>query len=67
MTATFEGWLGELWCALGGEEAQTRSVSITGPRHVLPSAYDVTGLSVGSLATAALAVAELHGLRRPSG
>ncbi len=64
MTATFEGWLGEFWRALGGEEARTRGVSLSGPRHMLPSAYDVTGLSVGSLAAAALAVAELHGLRR---
>jgi crotonobetainyl-CoA:carnitine CoA-transferase CaiB-like acyl-CoA transferase len=64
MTPTFEGWLGELWGALGGDEARTRGVSLSGPRHALPSAYDVTGLSVGSLAAAALAVAELHGLRR---
>jgi crotonobetainyl-CoA:carnitine CoA-transferase CaiB-like acyl-CoA transferase len=64
MTTTFEGWLGELWRALGGDEARTRGVSLSGPRHVLPSLYDVTGLSVGSVAAAALAVAELHGLRR---
>jgi len=62
-TTSFEAWLGELWRALGGEAAQTRGVSLSGPRHVLPSLYDVTGLSVGSIAAAALAVAELHGLR----
>jgi hypothetical protein len=62
--STLEGWLGELWHALGGEEARTRGVALSGPRHVLPSPYDVTGLSVGSVAAAALAVAELHGLRR---
>lgn len=64
MTTTFDAWLAELWRALGGEEARTRGVSLSGPRHVLPSPYDVTGFSVGSVATAALAVAELHGLRR---
>jgi crotonobetainyl-CoA:carnitine CoA-transferase CaiB-like acyl-CoA transferase len=63
-TASFEGWLGELWRALGGDQARTRGVSLSGPRHVLPSLYDVTGLSVGGVAAAALAVAELHGLRR---
>jgi hypothetical protein len=60
----FEEWLGELWCALGGEETRTRGTGLSGPRHVLPSPYDVTGLAVGSIAAAALAVAELHGLRR---
>jgi crotonobetainyl-CoA:carnitine CoA-transferase CaiB-like acyl-CoA transferase len=64
MTATFDAWLGEIWLELGGEAETAGAVSLSGPRHVLPSPYDVTGLAVGSLAAAALAVAELHGLRR---
>jgi hypothetical protein len=64
MTISFDTLLEDFWDALGGGAALTGNVALSGPRHALPSAYDVTGLSVASIAVAKLAVAELHALRR---
>jgi len=47
----------EVWRALDGPVAALDRCELTGPRVVLPSAYDVTGLAVASVAAASLAVA----------
>src|ERR1700760_2056062 len=41
----------------------TATATITGPRTVLPSVFDVTGLATASVAAAALAAAEHHAAR----
>lgn len=48
-----------VWRALDGPAAALDRCELTGPRVVLPSAYDVTGLAVASVAAASMAVAEL--------
>ncbi|MCL2585797.1 MAG: CoA transferase [Streptosporangiales bacterium] len=42
------------------------TLSVSGPRHVLPSAFDVTGLASASVAAATLAAAEFHSVRTQS-
>jgi crotonobetainyl-CoA:carnitine CoA-transferase CaiB-like acyl-CoA transferase len=59
--------LGELWSGLGGGPAATGAVAIEGPRHVLPSVFDVTALAAASVAVATLATAELAAARRTAG
>ena len=49
----------QVWRALDGPAATLDRCELTGPRVVLPSAYDVTGLAVASVAAASLAVAEV--------
>ena len=47
----------------GGPAAATAGLTAEGPRTVLPSAFDVTGLATASVAAAALAAAEYHAAR----
>lgn len=51
----------QVWDAVGGRAGELDRLTVTGPRAVLPSAYDVTGLAVASVAAATLAVTELAG------
>jgi crotonobetainyl-CoA:carnitine CoA-transferase CaiB-like acyl-CoA transferase len=53
-----------LWRLLDGDPALLDRVTTTGPRHVLPSVFDVTGLAAAAVAAATLAVAELAAVRR---
>jgi hypothetical protein len=48
---------------IGGSAAAAAGLTATGPRTVLPSAFDVTGLATASVAAAALAAAEYHAAR----
>jgi hypothetical protein len=51
------------WTDLGGAPGLVDHLTVTGPRGVLPSVYDVTGFATATVATAALAVAELTAAR----
>ncbi|MFQ5556341.1 MAG: CoA transferase [Acidimicrobiales bacterium] len=51
--------LGRLWVAIGGDAAALDRVDLSGPRHGLPSVFDVTGLAAGAVAATHLATAEL--------
>jgi crotonobetainyl-CoA:carnitine CoA-transferase CaiB-like acyl-CoA transferase len=67
----FTDVISQLWNATSLEPERTADVrvhnlSITGPRTVLPSAFDVTGLATGAVAVATMAAAELVGARRRS-
>lgn len=48
-----------VWTGIGGPPESLERLELLGPRTVLPSAYDVTGLAVASVAAASLAVAEI--------
>ena len=52
-----------LWSLAGAEPDALDRVTITGPRHALPSVFDVTGLAAGAVTATQLAAAEL----RPGG
>jgi hypothetical protein len=62
--------LGELcvwvWRSLGGAADVASVVSAGGPRAVLPSSFDVTGLATASVAAATLAAAEFLAAREVS-
>jgi len=62
--------LGELctwvWRSLGGAADVASVVSASGPRAVLPSYFDVTGLATASVAAATLAAAEFLAAREVS-
>jgi len=49
-----------VWGEVGGPADLTRALAATGPRAVLPSPFDVTGLATASVAAATLAAAEFH-------
>jgi hypothetical protein len=61
MTTNFDTVLTDFWRELGGEGATT--LALSGPRHALPSPFDVTGLAVASIGAATQALAELHATR----
>jgi len=48
-----------VWTAIGGPSDVFDRLELPGPRTVFPSAFDVTGLAVASVAAASLAVAEV--------
>ncbi|WP_421120607.1 CoA transferase [Aquihabitans daechungensis] len=52
-----------LWTDLGGAATTPEALTIEGPVGVLPSVFDVTGFAAATVATAALAVAELAAVR----
>lgn len=58
-----------LWNAIGAHDADwpASELTITGPRTVLPAAFDVTGLATGAVAVATMAAAQLLAARRRSG
>ena len=62
-TATLNDLVSLLWPMVGGAPAAAASVSVSGPRTVLPSVFDVTGLATASVAAATLAAAEYHAAR----
>ena len=49
--------------AVAGRPAGLGNLTVSGPRQVLPSVFDVTGLAVASVAAATLAAAEFHAAR----
>ena len=55
--------LGPVWSALGGDPELLERVVVSGPRTVLPSVFDVTGLATATVAAATLAAAELRAAR----
>lgn len=57
-----------LWHALGAEDADLAAAQLTttGPRAVLPAAFDVTGLATGAVAVATVAAAQFLAARRES-
>jgi hypothetical protein len=70
MRSAFTDVISRLWNAAGSPEERGRelpgAVTATGPRSVLPSAFDVTGLATGAVAVATLAAARLAAARRDS-
>lgn len=70
MTDDFTRITERIWSAAGGpgqpapgRAAGPGSLTVSGPRQVLPSVFDVTGLAVASVAAATLAAAEFHAAR----
>jgi hypothetical protein len=55
-----------VWRSLGGAADAAKVLSSTGPRAVLPSYFDVTGLATASVACATLAAAEFLAAREVS-
>jgi hypothetical protein len=53
----------QVWGLAGGTPEVAAWLTAYGPRTVLPSAFDVTGLATASVAAATLAAAELHAIR----
>jgi len=52
-----------VWGEIGGPAALLDALTATGPRTVLPSQFDVTGLATASVAAATLAAAEFLAAR----
>ena len=52
-----------VWSEVGGPDGLVDSVTTDGPRTVLPSHFDVTGLATASVAAATLAAAEFLAAR----
>jgi hypothetical protein len=63
MTEALEEVAARIWAAAGGPWESLETLTTTGPRQVLPSYFDVTGLATGSVAAATLAAAELLATR----
>ena len=55
--------IARLWRDAGGDDAARPPLALSGPQHVLPSAFAVTTLATASVALATLAAAELHAAR----
>jgi len=53
----------QVWELAGGSPEAAERLTASGPRTVLPSAFDVTGLATASVAAATLAAAEFHAIR----
>jgi hypothetical protein len=51
------------WNEVGGPAELLAVLTASGPRTVLPSHFDVTGLATASVAAATLAAAEFHAVR----
>lgn len=68
MDDAFTDTISHLWDTTGTRDDQAEelldTVTTTGPRAVLPSAFDVTGLATGAVAVATLAAARLAAARR---
>jgi hypothetical protein len=61
--ATLSDLAARAWAVAGGAPAAAARITVTGPRTVLPSVFDVTGLATASVAAATLAAAEYHAAR----
>jgi hypothetical protein len=55
-----------VWAEAGCSRESLQILTISGPRQVLPSYFDVTGLATGSVAAATLAAAEFLATRNAS-
>ncbi len=70
MGDTFNDVISRLWDATGSQhdpaETPLDAVTTAGPRAVLPSVFDVTGLATGAVAIATLAAARLAAARHQS-
>jgi hypothetical protein len=73
MTDDFSRITERIWDAAGdparvaaSRPAALHDLTVTGPRQVLPSVFDVTGLAVASVAAATLAAAEFRAARNGS-
>ena len=53
----------QVWALAGGTPEVAERFTPCGPRTVLPSVFDVTGLATASVAAASLAAAEFHAIR----
>jgi len=67
MTEALEEVAARIWREAGGSPEHLETLTITGPRQVLPSYFDVTGLATGSVAAATLAAAEFLAARGTDG
>ncbi len=58
-----------MWHAIGADDADwpATQLTTTGPRSVLPAAFDVTGLATGAVAVATVAADQFLAARRQSG
>ena len=63
MTEALHEVAARIWSEVGGSPESLQALTMTGPRHVLPSYFDVTGLATGSVAAATLAAAEFLATR----
>src|SRR5260370_549843 len=52
-----------IWRSTGSSAEALDGLTFSGPRQVLPSIFDVTGLAAASVAAATLATAEFHATR----
>jgi hypothetical protein len=70
MDEPFTDVISRLWDATGSQDDHAGglldAVTTTGPRAVLPAAFDVTGLATGAVAVATLAAARLAATRSES-
>ncbi|MBM4244751.1 MAG: acyl-CoA transferase [Deltaproteobacteria bacterium] len=55
--------IAQLWRQAGGTAAARPPLEVSGPEHVLPSAFAVTALATAAVSLATLAAAELHAAR----
>src|SRR5580693_1204170 len=62
-TAGLSDIAARVWGEVGGAAGLLGALTATGPRAVLPSQFDVTGLATASVAAATLAAAEFHAAR----
>ena len=69
MSPPIRDLVSRLFIAAGAPDAPppVAAVEVTGARHVLPSAFDVTALAAATTGAAALAVSELAAVRAGSG
>ncbi len=68
MSASLSDLLARTWDVTGAPDstgqATLAAATLTGPRVLLPSAFDVTGLATSTVAAATLAAAQLQAVRR---
>lgn len=55
--------MARVWSAVGGDPAARGRLDLSGPRRVLPSVFDVTGLATGAAASVALGLGEVVAAR----
>src|SRR5215469_2048787 len=67
MTQEITDIAARIWQQAGGPAGVLEALTSSGPRQVLPSYFDVTGLATGSVAAATLAAAEFHAARTGTG
>jgi hypothetical protein len=63
LTAGLTELAAQVWAMVGGPPVVAAELAVTGPRTVLPSVFDVTGLATASVAAATLAAAEYGAAR----